>query len=70
MKRTIYSCDFCGESNTYIPEDWIKIKVKKRWYAYPDDRGWNRKNLLICSRCQSSLKAYCSSRKEQENELS
>ena len=57
MKQTVYSCDLCGEVNTYIPEDWIKIKAKKRWYAYPNDKGWANKDILICDNCQHRLKA-------------
>ena len=34
----IRCCDLCGKS--LIAKPYTRYKIKREWYAYPGDRGW------------------------------
>ena len=58
-------CDLCGR---HIEDDdgTVKLKIRKRWYAYPCDSGWERKKVHICPKCVFNLKYFL--RKERKKE--
>lgn len=37
---TIRCCDLCGKP--LIAKSYTRYKIKREWYAYPFDRGWER----------------------------
>lgn len=52
LKWKYRTCDFCGEELQKSGD----LIIKKRWYAYPTDSGWDR--LDVCKKCTDRI-AMC-----------
>ena len=52
MKKTIYTCDKCGDESKVKSEFWMDINLKSSIYLYDDGTDDQIYNFLLCRECK------------------